>query len=165
MSSTSANNAAIVRYGRWRNQFIIAPVALTLAVFFWYKAEEHSLGFWIAILFLGALTIFSVLPSDTIFDPTRREIERRWSLFGVLPIFRRRLSLDQFCRVCWRHLPGLEPGDWHTWMVGLERNSGRPVYVSYFNVTHDGACREAQQFAVELSKLTGLPLSDEIRTG
>ena len=164
MSHSFITNPAVVRYGRWRNQFIIAPVALTLAVFFWYRGE-HSLGFWIAIVFLGALTVFSVLPSDTIFDPDRRDIERRWSLFGVLPIFRRHLALGLFRRICWRHLPGVQPGDWHTWMVGFERISGRPMYVSYFNVTHDGVCREAQQFAVELSKLTGLPLSDEIRAG
>jgi hypothetical protein len=50
-------------------------------------------------------------------------------------------------------------------MVGLERLSGRPIYVSYFNTPQEGCCREAQQFAVELSRLTGLPLSDEIQAG
>jgi hypothetical protein len=73
--------------------------------------------------------------------------------------------LGQFHRICWHHIAGVEPGDWHTWMVGLERTTGPPAYVSYFNVTHDGLCKEAQQFAVELSKLTHLPLSDEIKAG
>jgi hypothetical protein len=165
MSQSSTNNAAIVRYGRWRNQFMIAPVAVTLAAFFWYNDVERSLGFWIAMVFFGALTVFSVLPSDTIFDPDRRDIERRWSLFGIVPVFRRRLSLGQFRQICWRCVAGVQPHDWHTWMVGFERVSGRPVYVSYFSVTHDGVCGEARLFAIELSKLTGLPLSDEIRAG
>ena len=155
---------SVVRYGRWRNQFIIAPVALGLAIFFWVKGE-HSLGFWVAIAFLGSLTVFSVLPIETQFDPDRRDIERRWRLFGVVTVFRRRLSLGQFRRICWRHIPGVERGDWHTWMVGLERLSGRPVYVSYFNATHEGVCREAKEFALELSRRTGLPLSDEIQAG
>jgi hypothetical protein len=161
-----------VRYGRWRNQFIIAPVAVGLAVFFWWlesRAEQrlggYGLGFWVAIVLLGTLAVFSVLPIETQFDPDRRDIERRWRFFGVVTVFRRRLSLGQFRRICWRHIPAVERGDWHTWMVGLERLSGRPVYVSYFNVTHEGVCREAKEFALELSRRTGLPLSDEIQAG
>jgi len=166
MTHSSTSSCKVLRHGRWRSQFIVAPVAVALAMFFWHvtEVEDRSLGFWVAIVFFGALTVFSLLPSDTIFDRDRRDIERRWSLFGVIPIFRRRLFLGEFRRVCWRHLPGIEPGDWHTWMVGLERNSGRPVYLNYFYVTRDGTCHEAQQFAMELSKLTGLPLNDDIRT-
>ena len=166
MPDSSTMKQTVVRYGQWQNQFIAAPVALGLAVFFWYMDEgERGLGFWVGMFFLGSLAVFGVLPSETQFDSTSRVIERRWKLFGVFTVFRRHLPLGQFRRVCWRWAGGVQPGDWYTWMVGLERVSGRPVYVSTFNVTHDGVCREAQQFAVELSKLTGLPLSDEIQAG
>lgn len=162
MATLPTSRAAIVRYGRWRNQFIVAPVAVLLSVFFW-RCGEHTTGFWVCMVFLSALAVFSVIPSETVLDPERRYLERQWSLFGVLPVFRRRLSLGQFRQVCWRRYVTGESGDWRTWMVGLERNSARPLYISYFNVTHDDVCPEAQKFAVKLSELTGLPLSEEIR--
>ena len=114
------------------------------------------------MVFLGLMAIFSVVPSETRFDCGHRVIKRGWNLFGVLTVFRRRLSVANFRQICWRRIEGSEAGDWPTWMVGLERISGRPVYVNCFNAKDDHVCDEARQFAIELSKLTGLPLSHEI---
>lgn len=51
------------------------------------------------------------------------------------------------------------------WKVGLEGASGRRVYVNYFNAPAAPICEEARQCAIELSRLTGLPLSHEIDAG
>ena len=112
--------------------------------------------------FFGLLFLIGLLPGDAQFDSANRVVERRWKLIGFLTIFRRRLPLSHFCRICWHQSGGVQKGDWITWRVGLERISGRAVYLNYFHVLGDGVCWEAVRFAIELSKLTGLPLSDDI---
>jgi len=167
MLASSNPKPTVVHYGRWRNRFIFASVALGLAVFLWFKGEP-GFGRWIGIVLLGVVAALCLVPSETRFDSASRVIERRWKFLVVLTVFRRRLPFARFRRVCWQSV-----GSWdqssacnlYAWKVGLERISGRRVYVSYFNAPAGRVCEEAKQFAIELSKLTGLPLSHEIEAG
>ena len=110
---------------------------------------------------LGMVAARALLFSDTHVDSDHPVVERRWRLLGVLTIFHRIESLGQFHQVCWLHSARGELGDWVIW-VGLERISGSPLYVNYFTVTHARVLDEARRYAIELSKLTHLPLNAEI---
>ncbi len=157
----------VVHYGRWRNRLLSGTVALAIAVLLWFEGEP-GFGRWIGMVFLGVVGVLCLLPSETRFDSANRVIERRWKLLGLLTVFRRCLPLAQFRQVCWKAV-----GSWdeaarsnlYAWKVGLERASGRRVYLNYFNAPATPVCEEARQFAIELSRLTGLPLSHEIDAG
>jgi hypothetical protein len=102
------------------------------------------------------------MPSDTRFDVEHLLIERRWFLFAVIPIFRRNFRMNQFSRVCWQNQWDEETKAM-SWSVGLERVSGRPIYINWFSEAGNGVGQEARRCALELSQTTGLPLSDEIQ--
>ena len=167
MSAASNPKPTIVHYGRWRTRLLSGTVALAVAVLLWFGGEP-GFGRWIGMVLLGVVGLLCLLPSETRFDSAKRLIERRWRFLGVLTVFRRHLPLAQFRQVCWQSV-----GSWdessacnlYAWKVGLERISGRRVYVSYFNAPAGRVCEEAKEFAIELSKLTGLPLSHEIDAG
>jgi hypothetical protein len=117
---------------------------------------------------LGIVGVLCLLPSETCFDIVDGVLDRRWKLLGVLTVFRHRLPLSQFQQVCWQSVGSWDQSSFHNsyaWKVGLESISGRRVFVSYFNAPAGRVCEEAKQFALELSKLTGLPLSHEIEAG
>ncbi len=142
-------------------------VALAVAALLCFKGEP-SLGRWIGVALLSVLAVLCLLPSETRFDSAKRAVERRWKLLGVLTVFRRRLPLAQFRQICWQSVGSWDESgtsNMHVWKVGLERVSGRRVFISYFNAPAGQVCAEAKEFALELSKLTGLPLSLEIGPG
>lgn len=86
--------------------------------------------------------------------PTLSHIARR----GAVCNFSELIVVPGSCRrLCFG-----EEGAGRSWKVGLERASGKRVYVNYFNARANVTCEKAKQFAVELSELTGLPLSPEI---
>ncbi len=123
MSDSSILKPTVVHYGRWRNRFLCAGVALAFAVLLWFKGEP---GFprWIGIVLLGVVGGLCLLPSETRFDPAKRVIERRWKLLGVLTVFRRWLPLAQFRQVCWRAVGSWDENSSHNsyaWKVGLAR--------------------------------------------
>ena len=164
MSDSPTSKPTIVHYGQWRTRFILALVALALGVFLWFKGED-AFGRWIGVVLLVPLGLFCLVASETRFDFSNRVVERRWALLGVLTVLRRRLPLAEFRQICWQSAGSFEEGAGRTWKVGLEQSSGRRVFVSYFNARSNCVCDEAKRFAVELSKLTGLPLSHEIDAG
>lgn len=148
-------------YGQRRSQLWIAVLALAMAAFLWHTGDDHSRGVWVGMLLLGLLAARALLFSDACFDLDHGVLDRRWKLLGVLTVFRRPVPLGQFHQVCWLQSARNEMGEWLIW-VGLERFSGSPVYVNCFTVSHQRIYEEAKQFAVELSKMTHLPLSPEI---
>jgi hypothetical protein len=167
MSVSAGPKPTAVHYGRWRTRLLSGTVVLGFTVLLWFGGEP-GLGRWAGMVLLGAVGGFCLLPSETHFDSANRVIERRWRFLGLLTVFRRRLALAQFRQVCWKAV-----GSWdeaarsnlYAWKVGLESASGRRVYLNYFNAPATPVCEEARQFAIELSKLTGLPLSHEIDAG
>ncbi len=157
----------VVHYGRWRTRLLSGAGALAFAVLLWLGGEPGP-GRWVAIVFLSMVGVLCLLPSETRLNSAHRVIERRWKLLGCLTVFRRRLPLAQFRQVCWKAAgswDGTARSNLYAWKVGLERASGGRVYVTYFNAPATPVCEEARQFAIELSKLTGLPLSPEIDAG
>ena len=86
-------------------------------------------------------------------------------LLGLLTIRRRQWPLAEFRQICWQSVGSWEEGAGCAWKVGLERSSGQRLFLSFFDARPNCRSAEAKQFALELSKLTGLPLSDEIAEG
>ena len=164
MQSPRANPQLRVPFGKSWPRFIVAPVALGLAIYFWQsvKATDHSAGFWVSIGFLVLLALCCLIHGETLFDTTGRTLERRWRLFGIVPVWYRRLQTSEFRSVCCQREGGLKPGDSETWLVGLERPTGRRLFVQYFSVIRGQDCPDARKYAEELATLTGLPLSCEI---
>jgi hypothetical protein len=152
-----------IRYGPWWVKFVVAAIASWLTIFFAIHHSPRNPGWWFAMAFTVSLTLFGILPSQTEFDIDGRMIQRRWKLLGLVTVFRRRQAMREFRQVCWVRVPGCEPRDLDSWMVGFERNSGRRVFVNYFQATEGSPPEEARHFAIMLSQMTGLPLSTEIQ--
>jgi len=139
-------------------------VALTLAVFLGFYGDT-AFGRCVGPALLGPLGLACLVASETRFDSTKLLVEHRWMLLGILTIRRRQWPLVEFRQICWQSVGSFEEGDGCTWKVGLERASGRRVFVNYFDTGRSRERDAAKRFAVELSKLTGLPLSNEIDAG
>jgi hypothetical protein len=165
MTEASPLKPMVVHYGRWRIRFLFAGVALAFMFSLWLKGEP-GIGRWVGIVLLEVMGVLCLLPSETCVDLAKRVLERRWKFLGLLTVYRRRLPLAQFQQICWQSVGSWDessPNNSCAWKVGLESFSGRRLFVSYFNAPAGRVCEEAKQFAIELSRLTGLPLSHDIR--
>ena len=164
MRDLSASQPKVIHYGRWRVRFTFGVVATALAVFLWFKGDD-AFARCFGLASLGPIGLFCFIMSETRFDSTRRVVEHRRTFLGILTLRRRQWPLAEFRQIGWRSVGSLEEGAGRTWKVALERSSGQRLVVNYFDVSRNCTNEDARQFAVELSKLTGLPLSDEIAAG
>ena len=113
-------------------------------------------------VFTGCLAIASLFFQETRIDFQRGVITDVGRLLGIVPVWQRRRTKDEFAGIKCYCSSGVTNDISDTCVVALHPHSGRAIDVRQFSVrTGSTDCPEARAFARELSRLTGLEVIDD----
>jgi hypothetical protein len=103
--------------------------------------------------------IITLFFTETHLDFQRGQVIRVARLLGFLTVWHRDQAMSGFAGI---QCDNATSGVWETWRVSLKSSTGRAIVVRTFmgSIREGRAAADAQEFAQELSKLTGLGVVD-----
>jgi hypothetical protein len=113
-----------------------------------------------AVVF-AVLAVSMLFFVETQFDLQRGQVIRVARFLGVVPVLHRERAMGDFATIrCYN--AGSVDNMLETWIVSLQPRGGRAMTVRRFkgSIREGRAGAEAEDFAQELSKLTGLEVTD-----
>ena len=145
---------------RWWTRLLALVFCGGLSWLVW-RNGENSLGAWmVQLLALGGFMVAAV-SGETVIDPHRRQVQRVWRLFGVVPLLRRTFPSEDFSQVRWRRR-WIEAETDSQHYVELVLRSGRPLILSTFvSLERDRSCGDANALALQISECLHLPFARE----
>jgi len=106
-------------------------------------------------IMFAVLAIIALFFTETHLDFQSGQVIRVARLLGFLPVWHREQAISGFASI---QCDNATSGVWETWRVSLKPSTGRAIVVRMFmgSIREGRAAADAQEFAQELSKLTGL---------
>lgn len=135
--------------------FLLCAVLATL---FW-SVGEFMWNIWIAravSIVCGLIALMLIFYKEISIDSSGGLVTETTLLFGFFQVRRRERRLSEFRGVCC-YVSNESDGGAKTWAVALVPASGYPIDLRYFS--HDAAGVQAEEFARELERTTGLEIS------
>jgi hypothetical protein len=142
-----------------RVQIGLLALSIALAVMSSYGKGSMQIIGTVIFVVLAVSMLFFV---ETQFDLQRGKVIRVARFLGFLPVWQREEAMSKFAAIrCYN--AGSMDNMLETWIVSLQpRGGGRAMVVGKFkgSIREGRAGAEAEEFAQELSKLTGLDVVD-----
>lgn len=161
MIDSSTVSTLKIRYGHGFGVFL-RTLTVVVAVALSFAGWVAGLSDFEAILsfsFFGLVILWCLTFGDTEFQSVARRIQRTWKFLALVPLWRRRYSMDSFRAVQQRRHHFAEDDKV---MVGLVFLAGGFLTVQCFHVSQSGdACLEADALQSRIAEVSGLPVSNE----
>lgn len=115
---------------------------------------------WIPLvigLVLGFVGANLFIETQTVIDPMRRLVFRQAILLGRIKLFKQVYQFDDFKALILKRTIDPECSS-DTILMGLRRNTGRRLWMRYWDIPHQSICEEAEWLATRVAKQIGVQI-------